>query len=148
MKKIILLIAVFALIFSFAACKGNENNSETTTAAPDTQTTAAAVETTKFSEVAGKTIMLKKNDSLDFVEIITNSENIGTTVMIYKFFPTQEEFEAEKAKGDYGTYTFINAIDVNRQIIYSDSETVRGMAYDDILAKAQTAEGYTIIPAE
>lgn len=148
MKKLIAILAVFALVFGFAACRGNENNAETTAASNDAQTTQAAAETTKFAEVAGKTIMLKKTDSADFAEINTDSQNLGSTIMVHKFFASQEDFEAAKAKGDYDSLTLVTAIDVNREIIYSDSQTVRGMAYDEILSKAEKAEGYVIIPAE
>ena len=147
MKKIISVLAVFAMIFGFAACKGNENNAETTAAPNDAQTTASA-ETTKFHSVAGKTIMLKKTDSADFVEINTDSDNLGTTVMVHKFFAIQEDFEAAKAKGGYDSLTFITAIDAAKEIIYLDSQSVKGMAYDEILEKAEKAEGYMIIPAE
>lgn len=148
MKKFIAVLAVFTLVFGFAACKGDENNAGTTAAPNDAQTTQAAVETTKFAEVAGKTIMLKKTDSADFVEINTDSQNLGSTVMLHKFFSTQEDFEAAKAKGDYDSLTFVTAIDVNKEIIYSDSQSVKGMTYDEIVAKAEKAEGYMIIPAE
>ncbi len=148
MKKLIAILAVFALIFGFAACRGNENNAETTAAPNDAQTTQAAAETTKFAEVAGKTIMLKKTDSADFVEINTDSQNLGSTIMVHKFFASQEAFDAAKAKGDYDSLTLVTAIDANREIIYSDSQSVKGMAYDEILSKAENAEGYVIIPAE
>lgn len=143
MKKILALLTAFAMLFAFAACGGNEKPDETT--APTQSSTDAVQET---PAIAGKTIMLKDNDSLDFVEIITDTENIGTNVMIYKFFDTEVEYAEAKEKGSYDNYTFISAIDANRQIIYSDSVTVRGMAYDAILALAEKAEGYTIIPAE
>jgi len=142
MKKILALLTALAMLFAFAACGGREKPEETT--APTQSNTEA---TEKAPVVAGKTIMLKDNDSLDFVEIITDTENIGTNIMIYKFFGTDAEYAAAKEKSSYDNYTFISAIDANRQIIYSDSETIRGMAYEEILALAEKAEGYTIIPA-
>lgn len=142
MKRILALLTVFAMLFAFASCGGKENPDETTVS---TQSNTEAQQTSPV--VTGKTIMLKDNDSLDFVEIITDTENIGTTIMIYKFFATDNEYAAAKEKGSYDKYTLISAIDANRQIIYGDSETVKGMAYEEILALAEKAEGYTIIPA-
>lgn len=142
MKRILAILTVFAMLFAFASCGGKGNPDETTAPTQgntETQQTA--------SVVTGKTIMLKDNDSLDFVEIITDTENVGTTIMIYKFFATDNEYAAAKEKGSYDNHTLISAIDANRQIIYSDSETVKGMAYEEILALAEKAEGYTIIPA-
>ena len=146
MKKVIAVLAVFAMVFGFSACKGNENGAETT-AAP-TNGPTEAVETTKFESVAGKTIMLKKTDSADFVEIKTDSQNIGSMVMVHKFFSSESEFEAAKAKGSYDALTFITAVDAAKEIIYIDSQSVKGMAYDEILEKAESAEGYVLIPAE
>lgn len=139
MKKISALLVVFAMILAFTSCSGKNNPEETT--AP-VQSTA---ETTTIA-VSGKTIMLKDNDSLDFVELITDTENIGMNIMIYKFFDTEAEYVAAKEKGSYDNYTFISAIDTNRQIIYSDSETIKGMPYEELVLLAGKAEGYTIIP--
>lgn len=141
MKKIFALLIAFAMLFAFASCAGKEKPEETT--AP-TQSNTEAQQTSPV--VTGKTIMLKDNDSLNFVEINTDTDNVGTTIMIHKFFSTENEYVAAKEKGSYDKYTLITAIDASRQIIYTDGETVKGMAYDEILALAEKAEGYTIIP--
>ncbi len=138
MKKISALLVVFAMIFVFASCVGNNPEETTAPVQSTTETTTIAV--------SGKTIMLKDNDSLDFVELITDTENIGMNIMIYKFFDTEAEYVAAKEKGSYDNYTFISAIDTNRQIIYSDSETIKGMPYEELVLLAGKAEGYTIIP--
>lgn len=141
MKKILALVTVFTMLFAFASCAGKENPEETTAPTQgntETQQTAPVV--------TGKTIMLKDNDSLDFFEINTDTDNVGTTIMIHKFFSTENEYAAAKEKGSYDKYTFITGIDASRQIIYVDDETVKGMAYEEILALAEKAEGYTIIP--
>lgn len=142
MRKILASLTAFAMLFAFASCGGNNNADETTAPA---QSNTEAQQTSPV--VTGKTIMLKDNDSLDFVEIITDTENIGTNIMIYKFFDTEAEYAEAKEKGSYDNYTFISAIDANRQIIYSDSVTVKGMPYEEIVLLAEKAEGYTIIPA-
>ena len=139
MKKIFALMLVFAMLFAFASCSG-KNNTEETTAPTQSNTEASTV------AVYGKTIMLKDNDSLDFVELITDSSNLGMNIMIYKFFDTEAEFAAAKEKGSYDNYTLISAIDANRQIIYSDSITINGMPYEELILLAEKAEGYTIIP--
>lgn len=141
MKKIFALLIAFAMLFAFASCADKEKPEETT--AP-TQSKTEAQQTSPV--VSGRTIMLKDNDSLDFVEINTDTDNVGTTIMIHKFFSTENEYAAAKEKGSYDKYTLITAIDSSRQIIYTDGETVKGMAYDEILALAEKAEGYTIIP--
>ncbi len=140
MKKIFALMLAFAMLFAFASCSGDKNDKETT--APTQSNTEATT-----VAVSGKTIMLKDNNSSDFVEIITDSQNLGMNIMIYKFFDTEAEFAAAKEKGSYDNYSLISAIDANRQIIYSDSITVKGMPYEELILLAEKAEGYTIIPA-
>ena len=138
MKKISALLVAFAMLFAFASCGGNNPEETTAPTQNNVETTAVAV--------SGKTIMLKDNDSMDFVELITDTENIGMNIMIYKFFDTDAEYNEAKERGSYDNYTFISAIDANRHIIYSDSQTIKGMPYEELLLLAQNAEGYTIIP--
>lgn len=151
MKKILAALLAFTMLFVYAACSKGETAVETTAAtnAPAAEATKAegAAETTKFSAVAGKTIMLKSNSSSDFVEINTNENNVATNMMVHKFFADDISFKAAVEKGDYESYILITAIDVNREIIYSNSDTVKGMTYDEIIAQAEKLTDYTIIPS-
>lgn len=146
MKKILSFLLILSVVFSFAACS-DKKAAEETTAAPVAESTTEKAPQTKPAVIAGKSIMLKSADSRDFVEIMTDSENKGANVMIYKFYDTDAEYEAAKAKKNESEYTFVGEIDANRQLIFSDSEVVKGMTYDEILAAAEKAEGYIIVPA-
>lgn len=151
MKKLLAAFLAFAVIFAFAACSKGETPAESTagsTAQTAETTKAENAETTKHITVAGKTIILKSNNSSDFVEINTNGNNVATNMIIHKFFADDASFKAAVEKGDYESYTLITSIDVNREIIYSDSDTVNGMTYDEIIAGAEKLADYTIIPAE
>ena len=55
MKKLVALLLVLAMAFAFAACGGNKDNGETTTAASD-ETTAADIDVTAASEDANATV--------------------------------------------------------------------------------------------
>ena len=55
MKKLVALLLVLAMAFAFAACGGNKDNGETTTAASD-ETTAADTDVTAASEDANATV--------------------------------------------------------------------------------------------
>lgn len=149
MKKISAIMLAFALLFAFAACAGKEET-VATTAATDVQTqaeTADAAETTKISAVAGKTIMLKSMESEDFVEIHTNIDGIATVMKVHKFYADEASFRAALDKGNYGTYKLEAPIDQGGkyQIIYSDTETVSGMTYDEIMSEANNLDDYMII---
>lgn len=150
MKRFLAALLAVITLFACASCGKGETATESTAAstnAPAAEATEAAVETTKHITVAGKTIMLKSNNSLDFVEINTNENNVATNMMVHKFFADDTSYNAAVEKGDYESYTFITSIDVNREIIYSDSTTVSGMTYDEIVAQAEKLADYTIVPA-
>ena len=149
MKKILAIMLVFASLFAFAAC-GKKEPAETpaeTSAVKTNPATEAATQTTKISAVAGKTIILKSVASENYVEIKTNADGIATVMKIHKFFADAEAFSAAESAGSYGKYTLEATNKANFEIIYSDSETVKGMAYDVILAKAEATKDYIVIPA-
>jgi len=152
MKKFLAALLALTVLFAFAACNNGKTPAESTAAGSTAQTAEATkaenAEATKHITVAGKTIILKSNNSSDFVEINTNGNNVATNMMIHKFFADDASFKAAVEKGDYESYTLVTSIDVNREIIYSDSDTVNGMTYDEIIARAEKLADYTIIPAE
>ena len=142
MKKVLAIMLVFASLFAFAACAGKENEKTTENTIPETQATTADVSgTTKNSAIAGKKIMLISKTSRDFVEISTNSDGVATVMMVHKVYDTEKAFQDAVAKGDYGTYKFqttnSNPEIGYYEIIFSDSETVKGMTYDEIMAEAE-----------
>lgn len=147
MKKVLAIMLVFASLFAFAACAGKENTAETTatTVAPAQTVAAETDETTKISAVAGKTILLKSIASQNFVEIHTNSDGIATVMKIHKFYVDDAAFNSAVASGDHGTYKLEVANEATREIIFGDSETVSGMTYDEIMAKANNLDDYMII---
>ena len=149
MKKFLAILSVFSMMLAFAACGKDGEAVETTTAetVAETEINGETAETTKISAVSGKTIMLKKENSQDYVEIKTNADGVATVMKVHKFFADDASFKAAVEKGAYGTYALEVANEAAREVIYSDRETVEGMSYDDILAKAETAAGYIIIPA-
>lgn len=146
MKKILSFLLILSVVFTFASCS-DKKTAEETTASPVVESTTEKAPQTKPAIIAGKSIMLKSADSRDYVEIMTDSGNNGANVMIYKFYDTDAEYEAAKAKKNEGKYAFVGEIDANRQLIFSDSEAVKGMTYDEILAAAENVEGYVIVPA-
>ena len=150
MKKFLAVILVFASLFAFAACDKSEPV-EVPTEPSEVKTesvSADAVQVTKNSAVAGKTIVLKSVASENYVEIKTNSNGIATVMKIHKFYTDAASFGTAADAGSYGNYKLEVANEATFEIIYSDSETVSGMTYEDILAKAEKAEGYIIVPAE
>jgi hypothetical protein len=66
---------------------------------------------------------------------------------VHKFYEDAAAFGTAADAGSYGTYKLEVANEATFEIIYSDSETVSGMTYEDIVAKAEKAEGYIIVPA-
>lgn len=149
MKKILAIMLVFASIFAFAACGNKEPVAVPTEPAATDAAAASEAETqaTKISAVAGKTIVLKSVASENYVEIKTNADGIATVMKVHKFFTDAAAFGTAADAGSYGKYKLEVANEATFEIIYSDSETVRGMAYEDIIAKAENAEGYIIVPA-
>lgn len=149
MKKVLAIMLVFASVFAFAACTGKDKTVVTTaaTVAATQATTADTAETTKISAVAGKTIMLKSIASEDFVEIHTNIDGIATVMKVHRFYSDEASFQAALDKGDYGTYKLETPInqDGRYQIIFSDTETISGMTYDEIMAEANGLDDYLII---
>lgn len=149
MKKILALLLVFASLFAFAAC-GDKGPVQVPTEPSGIKTEAAsesAEQATKISALAGKTIVLKSVASENYVEIKTNADGIATVMKIHKFFTDAAAFSTAENAGSYGTYKLEVANEATFEIIYSDSETVRGMKYEDIIAKAEKTEGYIIVPA-
>lgn len=152
MKKILAVMLVFASLFAFAACAGNEKETAATTAATtlaDTQATKAdAAETTKISAIAGKRIKLKSVASANSVTIYTNADGIASYMLVHKIFADDAAFQAALAQGGYGTYELHHSNAETREIIYSDGTTVKGMKYDDVMAKAEKLDDYIIVPAQ
>ncbi len=151
MKKILILMLVFTLLFAFAACAGKENEKTAETTLSETQAvTEDTAETTKISAIAGKKIMLVSKTSRDFVEISTNADGVATVMMVHKVYDNEKAFQDAVAKGDYGTYKLLttnsNPQSNYYEIIFSDSETVKGMTYDEIMAEAEKLEDYNIVP--
>lgn len=148
MKKVLAIMLVFASVFAFAACAGKEDTAATTaaTVAQTQATTVETAKTTKISAVAGKTILLKSIASQNFVEIHTNSDGIATVMKIHKFYVDDAAFNLAVASGDHGTYKIEVANEATREIIFSDSETVNGMTYDEIIKELDKREDYMLIP--
>lgn len=152
MKKIIAVMLVAASIFAFAACKGKDEKANTSTAAVQTdaqvQETTKGAETTKINAVAGKRIKLKSVASMNSVTIYTNIDGIASVMMVHKIYDNDEAFKAAVAQGDHGTYKLETVNEESREIIFSDSETVKGMTYDEIMALAEKLDDYIIIPEQ
>ncbi len=146
MKKILALMLVSASLLAFAACNKKEPV-EVPTEPTVTETVTESISTTKISAIAGKTIVLKSVASDNYVEIKTNADGIATVMKIHKFYEDAAAFGTAAEAGSYGTYKLEVANEATFEIIYSDSETVSGMTYEDIVAKAEKAEGYIIVPA-
>ena len=147
MKKILAIMLVFASLFIFAACGEKEPVEVPTEPTVKETVSESAVQITKISAVAGKTIVLKSVASENYVEIKTNADGIATVMKVHKFFTDALAFGTAADAGSYGKYKLEVANEATFEIIYSDSETVRGMTYEDVLAKAENAEGYIIVPA-
>ena len=153
MKRIIAIMLVFASLFAFAACAGkDEKANNATTAAPTAAQEQAespqSAETTKISAIAGKRIKLKSVASLNSVTIYTNNDGIASVMMVHKIYDNDEAFQAAIAQGDHGTYKLETVNEESREIIFSDSETVKGMTYDEIMALAEKLDDYIIIPEQ
>ena len=150
MKKIFALMLVFATVFAFAACSKKEPV-EVPTEPKNVETDVVSenvVNTSKISAIAGKTIVLKSVASDNYVEIKTNANGIATVMKVHKFFADAASFGTAANAGSYGKYKLEVANEATFEIIYSDSETVKGMTYEDIVTQAEKAEGYIVVPAE
>lgn len=153
MKKIIAIMLVFASLFAFAACAGKDNEKTNTTAAAPTaaqeqQTESQGAETTRINAIAGKRIKLKSAASMNSVTIYTNVDGIASVMMVHKIYDNDEAFQAAIAQGDHGTYKLETVNEASREIIFSDSETVKGMTYDEIMKLAEKLDDYIIIPEQ